>query len=123
MTMERHIRTLAELRELKQRASRVGLRRVVLELPGASADVVRVEQTLNALIRSCGCDVGAVCVLTGVLVLSGLALTGQWPGLLSAGGTLFLLALVGKASGVLLREWRLRMIIDRLDSMAVTDHP
>jgi hypothetical protein len=122
MSMETVIRTRAELRALKTRAARRGLRRVALELPGAPpAELRAAERAINKGLRACGCEVGAALTMAGLaaVVLFFLLRPGRYDPtaprtLICVFGFLCATALAGKMAGLVWAEWRLRSSIRRV---------
>ena len=110
--MERVIRTRDDLRALRKRGGRRGITRVVLDLPG---DVGEAERAINRDLRSCGCEVGSVFVALGIVVsLFRHLFSEPRPSIAYTIALVFALALMGKAVGIALAEYRLRAAIARL---------
>ncbi|NOT08800.1 MAG: hypothetical protein HOP28_11405, partial [Gemmatimonadales bacterium] len=104
--MERTLRTIEELRALRPRSARRGLRRIVLALPDDSAALRKAERVINRGLSACGCEMGAVFLAVGMLVMALSAFGGPGPsfpqslqGWLGVVGVLMGLALVGKVVG------------------------
>lgn len=122
--MEAVIRTSIELQTLKVRKLRRGIRRIVLKMPGPKDDIRKAEKEINRSLSACGCEVAAVFLLIGIVVivprfllnLSDYDLTVSQT-LLKIFGFLSIFVLVGKITGLMLAEWRLRYTIDRLISV------
>lgn len=97
-----------ELSALRAWRARRGIRRVALRYAGDEALLRRTESSINRALRAaCGCDLGAIFVAAGVVV----ALIAR-PGWLATPVLLFGCAIVGKATGMIAAELRLRRAID-----------
>jgi hypothetical protein len=118
------ISSLEGLRALRQRRVRRHLSRVSLKLPLAAGLNQQSEMTLNASLRACGCELGALFALAGVV--ASLSLFGSAPAvglsatLVRAMILVIALAAAGKGIGLALAERRLRRTIDRLERLLVT---
>lgn len=116
----RTIRTAAELRTLKRRRARRGVRRVFLEFPASPDELRHAERRINAGLVACGCELGALFVLAALVTVVGHAvwtpgaLPLTWRSALEKGGFLLSAGLAGKLAGLASAEWRLRAAIDRI---------
>jgi hypothetical protein len=116
----RTIRTVEELRALKGRRPRQGVRRVLLEIPATPDELRRAERRINAGLVACGCEMGAFFVLAALAAVvrhalwtpGALPLT--WRSGLAKSGLLLSAGVVGKLAGLAWAEWRLRAAIDRI---------
>ncbi|WP_155351829.1 hypothetical protein [Acrocarpospora pleiomorpha] len=115
------IRTRAELRALRPRQARRGIRRIALEFPDDPNRHRKAEDTINHSLRACGCETAAAFVAVGLLGIAvsllhdpaplDVASVWAWPRIFVL---LALLALAGKTLGLVIAEWRLRTAIDRI---------
>lgn len=127
--MERVISAVRDLEALRSRGARRGIDRVSLELGLPGSERRRLEGALNHGLRSCGCETGAILVLTGLTIQLGVALLGAAPlrrptafEIGRFGLVLLALAMTGKIVGLLLAEWRFRRAINEIVRRPAADH-
>jgi len=116
--MIRTLKTAEALQALLPRAARRGIDSVKLELGLLPATEKHFESTINASLRSCGCEISALIVAVGLTTAIALVLLRsgpiRWPTAQEFGwsaATLLGLALGGKAIGLAIAEYRLRQAI------------
>jgi len=115
--MERVIRSASDLQALANRRTRRAISRVVLDLPQNDIFVRECEREINRNLHACGCDMGALFVVAGLLLsIARFALATPRPSIPGTIALLFTCALVGKVAGIVLAEIRLRAAIKRLAS-------
>ncbi len=119
--MTKTIRTLAELQALRTFRGRRGVREVRIGLPGPTGEILRLEKAINRSLRACGCELGAVFAVLGMVgvVLGAIASPRQfdWNSartLLWVTGGVAGLALVGKAIGLAVARRRLKRAVDEV---------
>ena len=122
--MIKTIQTISELRSLRNFKDRRGLRSVRIDMPGSHENVQKLEVKINKGLRACGCETGAISVAAGFLALVSYFLIAPfsydltsakvWLGMI---GFLLVLALAGKAIGLVLAVRKLRLAIDEFDKL------
>ncbi|HWR98215.1 MAG TPA: hypothetical protein VN317_07300 [Candidatus Methanoperedens sp.] len=123
--MKLTIRTLPELQRLKSFRARSGMRDVLIELPGAPAEIRKLEAQINKNLKACGCEIGAAFVAVGALSIGVFCLLAPnhfaWTSPKNLVGTLgFLgaLALTGKIMGLAIANRRLQEAIRKIEDDA-----
>jgi hypothetical protein len=115
------IREPHELELLRSRRGRRGIQRVILKLPGPTIEIGSAERQINTGLQACGCGVGAVFVVAGLVALlahhlavHGVVAPVRIADVAQAIGILMVLALAGKILGITFAEWRLRAALWRI---------
>lgn len=102
-------RTPLDLLPLRTRAGRFDVSRVVLAFPHDERDV----RAINRGLRACGCEVGSIFVSAAMVAMLIAFILGWRTSWWSAIAIVFGAAAVGKITGLVLAEWRLRAAIRR----------
>lgn len=120
--MKKTIRTLSDLQTLRSYKARLGIKDVVIEIPGSSDEIRKLETEINKSLRACGCEIGAIFVAIGLLALVAFSLITPGNFNWTSPGTLFgiigflgALALTGKIIGLAIANWRLQLAIDKFE--------
>jgi hypothetical protein len=114
MNMDKVIRTTDELQALRRRGARRGITRVVLALPWDENVLRDAERAINRDLRSCGCEMGSVFVAFALVLAAWRHLFAERASIAMTIALIFAFALVGKATGIVIAELRLRARIARL---------